>query len=116
MFIVPNFLKQPNSYYWDPRDNRYKLTDKATPEIVEDYIHYYSVGYTPVPYDVLLQRTKQDILDYKENKHRYTINKESGSRLVAVDGKIIEEYSDNVDVVEWLVRELNKNNNINEDA
>ncbi len=92
----PYFWKNPKWYYHDPRYNRLRLTDEATPKAIQSYINHYAhyvFGIASLPNSVELasQYAKEDLEDYKNNKNRYTFKTdEDGNRcLIAIDGKSI---------------------------
>ena len=74
----PYFLTNEEWYYYDEKEYKYKLTDKATPEAIESYNEYY------LPYNKdygneedfkkLLQKEKESIA--KSKKQLYDIKSE----------------------------------------
>ena len=96
-FVPPYYLKNKDWYYYDPRYNRHRLTDKATKKAVESYIC--QLPYAEWIEDRLVichqstekfsREVKEDVRDFKANKQRYTFKfdeKRNCNVLVAVDG------------------------------
>lgn len=90
--LPPKYSFHQEAWYFDPREWRIKLTDKATKEDLDSYIKYHLMGQCVMSYDELVERTKNDILDFIQNKHRYTIKKDNfgDQELFAVDGKKLD--------------------------
>ncbi len=48
MRTEPYFMKNKEWYYHDPKEWKYKLTDKAPPKARKSYEEFYSVQYDPL--------------------------------------------------------------------
>lgn len=93
----PYYFKNKDWFFHDPREGRYRLTDKATPKAIEsfidDYAHYtYGLFDLPNAVEIATEWAKHDIEDFKKNKSRYTFKRDDHEilNLVAVDGKKLE--------------------------
>lgn len=100
MFVAkePYYRENKDWFYLDPRKGRYRLTDKATPKAIESFIdnyaHYtYDLFILPNAVEIATEWAKEDIKDFKENKSRYTFERNGHGilNLVAVDGKKISQ-------------------------
>ena len=96
-FVPPYYLKNKAWYYFDPRYNRNRLTDKATKKTIDSYIcqlphaEWTESGLIicHLRTEEFLREAKEDIKDFKKNKHRYTLKFDDNRNckvLVAVDG------------------------------
>lgn len=95
----PYYWKNKKWYYYDPRYSRYRLTDNATQKAIDSFIEFNSLyvfwgDNSPEFISHLFKEFKQkaldDIKDFKENNHRYSLECKEGEHhytLVAVDGK-----------------------------
>lgn len=92
MRMPSKYYYHAEAWYFDPREWRVKLTDKATEEDIDSYIERFSTGFSALDYDELVKRTKADIEDFIKNKNRYTLKKDQfgHQELVAVDGKELD--------------------------
>ncbi len=104
---MPYYMTNKDWYYFDPRDYRTKLTDKATQKALESYLEdeRRNERNSKLTFEELLSRTKKDIERYIKNKHRYTIKniERSGPTLVAIDGESTEKETENW-AEEWLAK------------
>ena len=41
-YLMPYFMQNENWYYYDEKEEIFKLTDKATKEAIESYKEYYN--------------------------------------------------------------------------
>lgn len=99
IYTRPYHMKNKDWYYYDPRHSRIRLTDKATPKAINDYVEHNAVynfwgddspEFIDHLFDEFRKEASDDIKDFKENKHRYTIEYDKDRNwnvLVAVDGK-----------------------------
>ena len=104
---MPYYMTNKDWYYFDPRDYRTKLTDKATQKALESYLEdeRQNERNYRLTYDELVLRAKKDIERYIKNKHRYTIKEveRRGPTLVAIDGEPTEKETENW-ANEWLAK------------
>lgn len=100
-YTPPYYMKNKDWYYYDPRHERVRLTDKATQKAVDSYVEHKSVHvfwgdnspeFISYLFEKFTKEASDDIKEFKENKRHYTFEydkKFDWNVLVAIDGKKI---------------------------
>lgn len=102
--LMPHYMTNKDWFYWDKRVGRYKLTDKISKKALDSYIDY-EVTIHGKLFDEVVEQVEKDIEEYKNNKQRYTIDKENSPQLIAVDGQPLPEQT-----IDEFLDMLGKNN------